>query len=450
MRFDTLDAGASVTFTWAYVLSAGDLLPALNAIRSITIIQPTDTASGTAAVFSANVDGAATLVVFSLALGATTTELGRLSTPSVPAATGGGGLFQMVVDTTRFGSADGYTFKVAATIGGTVVEGSKILKIDNTGPVVTLSLSPVVNAPFVIDNVNTFTATVTYISGPAIARVSFFKDLTFSSTLVATDTAAPWTASVNAVGAMLYSLITIRAVVATADGRQTVATLAGVVNEPNMVPTNIVFTASYAGPTLPENSGAGVVVATMATTDPNAGDTFTYSVAASTIFAVAGNTLVVKAGAVLNFEASPGPYSVVVTSTDQGGLAVSRTFSMTLTNVNEAPTLVTLSSAVVTENAGVNTVVGTFSTSDVDSSSFTYTLTSTASGAFYSSGNVLYVARNIDFEAASTLTIAVTSQDSGGLSVTTNIPISVTNVNEVPALIVISSAKVDVRCQSMS
>jgi hypothetical protein len=123
---------------------------------------------------------------------------------------------------------------------------------------------------------------------------------------------------------------------------------------------------------------------------------------------------------------------------------------MTLTNVNEAPTLVTLSSAVVTENAGVNTVVGTFSTSDVDSSSFTYTLTSTASGAFYSSGNVLYVARNIDFEAASTLTIAVTSQDSGGLSVTTNIPISVTNVNEVPALIVISSAKVDVRCQSMS
>ena len=64
--FDVLDAGASVTFTWAYILNMGDLLTAMNVLSVVSIVQPTTMASGTAAAFSAVVAAPATLVVFTI------------------------------------------------------------------------------------------------------------------------------------------------------------------------------------------------------------------------------------------------------------------------------------------------------------------------------------------------------------------------------------------------
>jgi hypothetical protein len=90
----------------------------------------------------------------------------------------------------------------------------------------------------------------------------------------------------------------------------------------------------------------------------------------------------------------------------------------------------------------VNTLIGTFSASDVDSSSFTYTIASTA--YFYSAGASLYVAKVIDYEATPTLTVAVTATDAGGLSLSLGLTIAVGNVNEAPLLITLSNAKVDV------
>ena len=63
--------------------------------------------------------------------------------------------------------------------------------------------------------------------------------------------------------------------------------------------------------------------------------TFTFTVDDER-FEVSGGNLKLKAGMALNFEAAAS-VPVVVTATDEGGLSISKAFSITVTNVNEAP-----------------------------------------------------------------------------------------------------------------
>ena len=64
--FPVLDAGASVSFTWAYILNLDDLATAMDIVSSVRIVQPTTTASGASAAFSATVTGAVSSVTFTL------------------------------------------------------------------------------------------------------------------------------------------------------------------------------------------------------------------------------------------------------------------------------------------------------------------------------------------------------------------------------------------------
>ncbi len=86
--------------------------------------------------------------------------------------------------------------------------------------------------------------------------------------------------------------------------------------------------------------------------------------------------------------------------------------------VNDAPTNITLSSSTVPDNSVSDTTVGNFSTTDVDSSSFVYTLVSGAGSsdntAFVIAGSVLQTAAFFDFEAKSIYSIRVRSTDDGG------------------------------------
>jgi hypothetical protein len=200
-----------------------------------------------------------------------------------------------------------------------------------------------------MDNMNTFTLTATYVSGPAAVRVSFFRELALSSSLLVTDTTAPFSTSVNAVGLAVYSLITLKAVASASGGQQSVSTLSGVVKEPNFAPTDIMFSAAYAGPSIPENSPASLTVATLGAMDPNAGDAFTYTVVTAAPFTVSTGTnmLVVASGVTLDFEGGPKTYTFSVRVTDLGGLTLTKSFTVSVTDVNEAPTLITLSNAKV-------------------------------------------------------------------------------------------------------
>ncbi|MET0092277.1 MAG: retention module-containing protein, partial [Sedimenticola sp.] len=104
----------------------------------------------------------------------------------------------------------------------------------------------------------------------------------------------------------------------------------------NQAPTDIALDNQ----SVAENS-AGAVIGTLSTTDPDAGDSHTYTVSDSR-FEVVGDQLKLKAGESLDYE-SEVTVNVTVTSTDSGtpGLSVDETFTITVTNVDDnAPTLV--------------------------------------------------------------------------------------------------------------
>ena len=146
----------------------------------------------------------------------------------------------------------------------------------------------------------------------------------------------------------------------------------GVTNQ-NEAPTDLTVT----GGTVQENAAAGTVVATLGATDPDAGSSFTYTLAAdpSGKFEVVGDEIRVKAGASLDYESATS-HQLSVTVTDAGGLSHTETLNIGVTNQNEAPTDLTVTGGTVQENAAAGTVVATLGATDPDAgSSFTYTLT---------------------------------------------------------------------------
>ena len=98
--------------------------------------------------------------------------------------------------------------------------------------------------------------------------------------------------------------------------------------------------------TVAENAANGTVVGIVTGTDPDTGDTQTYSLTntAGGRFAINASTgeITVADGTLLDYESATS-HSVTVRVTDAGGLTYDETFTINLTNVNEAPTDLSLS-----------------------------------------------------------------------------------------------------------
>lgn len=92
-----------------------------------------------------------------------------------------------------------------------------------------------------------------------------------------------------------------------------------------------------------ENTPAGTVVGLFGTSDPDAGDTFTYALVPGPggfdnfSFAIAGDALV-TAGS-FDYE-QRGSYFIRVRTTDSGGRIFEQSFVIDITNVNESPTMI--------------------------------------------------------------------------------------------------------------
>ncbi|TXT47848.1 MAG: hypothetical protein FD140_3969, partial [Limisphaerales bacterium] len=138
-----------------------------------------------------------------------------------------------------------------------------------------------------------------------------------------------------------------RAVASSADGTKILAAVFGgqlYTGTPaplNSAPTDITLSAS----SLAENVAANTTVGTLSTTDPDAGNTFTYTLVTGTdgtdnsAFTLTGSTLAINASP--NFE-TKNSYTIRVRSTDQGALFFEKALTITVTDVNEAPTLTTV------------------------------------------------------------------------------------------------------------
>jgi len=206
------------------------------------------------------------------------------------------------------------------------------------------------------------------------------------------------------------------------------------VSVPNRSPTDIAISAA----TIAENNAVGAVIGTFSTTDPDTGNSFTYSLVSGTgdtdnaSFTIDGVSL--KANAAYNFEVKSS-YTVRIRSTDQGGLYYEKAFTITVTNVNEAPTDITISASTIAENNAIGAVIGTLSTTDPDAgNSFTYSLVSgtgdTNNASFTILGSSLKANAVFDYETKNSYTVRVRSTDQGGLTTEKALTISVTNVSE--------------------
>ena len=149
-------------------------------------------------------------------------------------------------------------------------------------------------------------------------------------------------------------------------------------------------------------------------------------------FNISGNAL--RASNSFDFE-TKSSYSVRVRSTDQGGLWTEKVFTISVTDVNETPTNISLSANSIAENAGANATVGTLTTIDPDAANtFAYTLVlgtgDTDNAAFNIIGNALRASSSFDFETKSSYSVRVRSTDQGGLYTEKVFTINVINTNE--------------------
>ena len=114
-----------------------------------------------------------------------------------------------------------------------------------------------------------------------------------------------------------------------------------------------------------------------------------------------------------------------VTATNSGG---SGSATLSITVLDNAPTGITLSNDNISENAGANVIVGTFSTIDPDFGTHTYTLNNTAT--FSISGDTLIANNSFDFETQSLYNITVTTTDKDSKSFSKDFTITVNDTDE--------------------
>ena len=198
--------------------------------------------------------------------------------------------------------------------------------------------------------------------------------------------------------------------------------------------------ASLVPPIVAENQPSGTTVGTLSAIEPDMADTHTFTLVAGTgstdngSFTITGSSL--NTAAIFNFEAK-STYSIRVRATDAGALFGEQQLTIFVSNVNEAPTDISLTGSTVPENLPSGTSVGTFITTDPDiAATQTYTLVagtgSTDNASFAISSASLTTNAVFNFEAKSSYSIRVRATDSGGLFFEKAFTISVGNVNEAP------------------
>ncbi|QQL43871.1 cadherin domain-containing protein [Sulfuriroseicoccus oceanibius] len=204
----------------------------------------------------------------------------------------------------------------------------------------------------------------------------------------------------------------------------------------NVTNVNEAPVATDGSGSLAEDATVGSAVATVAVSDPDAGDSASFAITSGNTggaFAIdtAGNITTATA---LDYETTSS-YALVVTVTDGGGLTDTAAVNVSVTNVNEAP-VASDGSGSVAEDATVGTAVATVAVSDPDAGdSASFAITSGNTGGAFAIDAVtgaITTAAALDYETTNSYTLGVSVTDGGGLTDTATVNVSVTNANESP------------------
>ncbi|MBI5935537.1 MAG: cadherin domain-containing protein [Chloroflexi bacterium] len=208
-------------------------------------------------------------------------------------------------------------------------------------------------------------------------------------------------------------------------------------------PTNIVLSASSVNENLPIGTEVGAFTAT----DPDVGDTHTYSFCGGindASFAIVGSSL--NTAAVFDYE-TKNSYAICVQADDGQGGTLDKNFTITVTDVNEnqPPTNISLSNNSVNENQPASTLVGSLSTTDPDAGdTFTYSFCGGADdGSFQISGSQLQTHTAFDYETKNSYAICIRTNDGHGGTFDKTFTIAVNNVIESGSVILRSTGVQD-------
>ncbi len=220
-------------------------------------------------------------------------------------------------------------------------------------------------------------------------------------------------------------------------------TLTITITDDNDVPTNLQLSATA----IEENTVAGSVVGTLSVDDQDAADTHTYSLESgfedNWAFVIDGDQL--KTFMPFDFEAKPS-WSIKVAASDGNGGNIEKEMTITISDINDAPTDIALSATEIDENTATGTAIGTLSVTDEDAGdSHTFSLVSGFgdNASFAISGAEISNAETFDFETKSSYNIKVSVVDQNGETFEKEFTITVNDVNEAPTEIGLSSSEID-------
>ncbi|WP_462251751.1 T9SS type A sorting domain-containing protein [Ekhidna sp.] len=193
-----------------------------------------------------------------------------------------------------------------------------------------------------------------------------------------------------------------------------------VVTEAIATPTDILLSST----SVDEGSDAGTVVGSLSALDENFNEGFTFYVVAVLedddwrSFAISENNLVTTDFIALDFE-TKNTFTFDISVQDQDGEIFEKEFTITLNDVNEDPTDVSLDNAAIDESNPLETVVGALSTIDEDEGQMhSYTLVSgdgdTDNASFAISGGNLVSAEIFDFETKDSYSVRIQTSDGNG------------------------------------
>ncbi|MEO9474579.1 MAG: Ig-like domain-containing protein [Cyclobacteriaceae bacterium] len=189
---------------------------------------------------------------------------------------------------------------------------------------------------------------------------------------------------------------------------------------------------------LDEGQDTGTVVGSFSVTDEDGGDNtliLSSDFGDNAFFQIDGDEL--QTAAVLDFD-EQSSYFIQVELND-----LVKQFTITVNNINVAPSAIELSGASTPENGFADVLIGTLSTIDTDDEdTHTYTIvggtTSLENEDVKLVGNELYTNRSFDFETEPEITVEIRSTDNGLESLTQTLTITIEDANDVPTGIELS------------
>jgi MYXO-CTERM domain-containing protein len=182
------------------------------------------------------------------------------------------------------------------------------------------------------------------------------------------------------------------------------------------------------------NTTAGVDVGVLTATDLDTCDKYSYSIAGgadAAVFSIdtATNTLRLAAG-VLNFEAKAS-YAVTVRVTDYFGAFFDQALTVSVNNVNEAPSIGSQTFS-VNEDSANGTAVGTVSASDPDAGDTkTFSITAGNTGSAFAispTTGAITVNNTLSYATTPSYALTVKVTDSGGLFASATVTVNVNSV----------------------